>query len=167
MATNAEGAWNEAKEKYGLPHLFGSTKLKSAKGSCAVKIDYSEAGFFDFEDESVVLVNIMDDGTWSEVRPETTVKQGSSEIVEGIPCSGGTLGVLGDDSSCSAKIEIYESAEVAKLKTENSELTQKLTGTKQTTEIIGAVKAVAGALIVCAAVVAVVKLAPVIKGALK
>lgn len=167
MSEATDSAWAKAKGKYQLHHLIGTARTVNRTGNCAAKITYGGIGWLPFvRDETVAIVNVMDNGDWSEIRPLTVIQQGTTEKVDQIPCSGGTIGILCSDD-ISATIELSESVALIKEQDKNAELTSSLADAKATGDISDAIQTLAIAGIVIAAVVAVVKLAPVIKGALK
>lgn len=167
MSAATDNAWAQAKGKYQLHNIIATARTTARTGSCAAKITYGGIGWLPLvRDERVAIVNVMDDGTWSEVRPATAIRQDTTETVEGIPCSGGTIGILCSDD-IHALITLSESAALIQEQDKNAELTSALAGSKTSGDISGAIQALAIAAVVIAGTVAVAKLAPIIQKALK
>lgn len=166
MSTATDAAWAAAKAKYQLHHVIASARTASQTGTCAAKLTYGGMSWGFWADEEVAVINILDDGTWSEVRPRTAIRQATSEVVSGIPCSGGTLGVLCSDNITCA-VELSESAALIAAKEENAKLTDAVIGSKTSENVSDAIKALALAAVVVGAVIAVSKLAPIVRRALK
>ena len=121
---------------------IGRIPLPARSGTCCVKIGVGGINWPLMGDEKLALLVQSADGAISEFRSWMPFKQGSEQIFQDVPCSGGFLVVLYTDEQ-ELTHQITDTLKETELKAENESLKDAIVSNKTSENISTAIKAVA------------------------